>query len=47
MQAPYNFGLYFTWWDRWMGTENPNYHARFAASVRKPLLIEGEAVQTA
>jgi len=47
MQAPYNFGLYFTWWDRWMGTENPDYHARFAAAVRKPLLIEGEAVQTA
>jgi sterol desaturase/sphingolipid hydroxylase (fatty acid hydroxylase superfamily) len=47
MQAPYNFGLYFTWWDRWMGTENPDYHARFAAAVRKPLLIAPEAVQTA
>lgn len=21
----YNFGLYFTWWDRWMGTEHPHY----------------------
>ena len=20
-----NFGFYFTWWDRWMGTEHPNY----------------------
>ncbi len=20
-----NFGLYFTWWDRWMGTEHPEY----------------------
>jgi Delta7-sterol 5-desaturase len=30
-----NFGLYFTWWDRWMGTENPDYHARFAATVRR------------
>jgi sterol desaturase/sphingolipid hydroxylase (fatty acid hydroxylase superfamily) len=25
-----NFGLYFTWWDRWMKTENPDYHAAFA-----------------
>ena len=32
--AFYNFGLYFTWWDRWMGTEHPDYHARFAKSVR-------------
>ena len=26
--APRNFGLYFTWWDRWMGTEHPDYRAR-------------------
>ncbi len=37
-QAGYNYGLYFTWWDRWMGTEHPEYHARYAAAVRKPLL---------
>ena len=24
-QARYNFGLYFTWWDEWMGTESPRY----------------------
>ena len=24
-----NFGLYFTWWDRLMGTEHVEYHARF------------------
>ena len=29
----WNFGLYFTWWDRWMGTEHPHYHSRFAAAV--------------
>ena len=29
----YNFGLYFSWWDRWMGTEHPDYHARFAKAV--------------
>lgn len=25
----YNFGLYFIWWDKWMGTEHPDYKARF------------------
>ncbi len=37
-QAGYNYGLYFTWWDRLMGTEHPDYHARFAAATRRPLL---------
>jgi sterol desaturase/sphingolipid hydroxylase (fatty acid hydroxylase superfamily) len=37
-QAGWNYGLYFTWWDRIMGTEHPDYHARFAQAVRKPLL---------
>lgn len=31
----WNFGLYFTWWDRWMGTEHPDYHQQFAAAVRR------------
>ncbi len=35
-QAGWNYGLYFTFWDRMMRTEHPDYHARFAASVRKP-----------
>lgn len=26
----WNMGLYFTWWDRWMGTEHPDYLNRFA-----------------
>jgi len=26
-----NYGLWFTWWDRWCGTENPDYPRRFAA----------------
>lgn len=38
-QMRWNFGLYFTWWDRWMGTEHPHYHARFAAAVRHPTAI--------
>ena len=34
----YNFGLYFTWWDRWMGSEHPNYLERFrnAAGAARP-----------
>lgn len=27
----YNYGLYFTWWDRLMGTEHPDYRARYRA----------------
>ncbi len=27
--AGYNLGLYFTWWDRLMGTEHPDYHEAF------------------
>lgn len=30
-EAGWNYGLYFTWWDRLMGTEHPEYHARLAA----------------
>jgi len=29
----YNFGLYFTWWDRWMKTEHPDYETRFVSAV--------------
>ncbi len=41
-QAGWNYGLYFTWWDRLMGTEHPLYHEKFAAAVRTPL--DGSAV---
>ena len=34
----HNFGFYFTWWDRMMGTEHPHYKARFNA-VAKPMVI--------
>jgi sterol desaturase/sphingolipid hydroxylase (fatty acid hydroxylase superfamily) len=50
-QAGWNYGLYFTWWDRWMGTEHPDYHARFAAAVRKtktsPVKATGAATAAA
>jgi len=33
--ARYNFGLYFSWWDRLMGTEHPAYHEKFATATRR------------
>jgi len=36
-EGRHNFGLYFTWWDRWMGTEHPQYKARFDA-VARPMI---------
>ena len=32
--AGYNYGLYFTWWDRWMNTEHPEYVSRFEAAAQ-------------
>lgn len=39
-EGRYNFGLYFTFWDRAMGTEHPEYKARFRA-VAKPFISPG------
>ncbi len=33
-QGRYNFGLYFTWWDRMMGTEHPRYHDAFETAAQ-------------
>ena len=30
-----NYGLYFTWWDRWMGTEFKDYKVKFKQAVRE------------
>lgn len=30
-----NYGLYFSWWDRWMGTEHPQYQSRVAAIAER------------
>ena len=30
-----NFGFYFTWWDKWMGTEHANYETRFTVVTAK------------
>jgi sterol desaturase/sphingolipid hydroxylase (fatty acid hydroxylase superfamily) len=31
----FNYGLYFTHWDRWCGTEHPDYRERLSALVRR------------
>jgi len=31
-----NYGLYFLWWDRWMGTIHPNYDKLFEATKSSP-----------
>lgn len=28
-QYRYNYGLYFTWWDKWLKTESPSYEETF------------------
>lgn len=40
-----NYGLYFTWWDRWMGTELPGYKEAFrkAAGGQYPVHVENNA----
>ena len=39
-----NFGLYFTWWDRWMKTEHPFYADRFTTITRytHPIMSSGK-----
>lgn len=37
-EGRYNYGFYFTFWDRWMGTEHPEYKERFRAAA-KPIVI--------
>ena len=40
-----NFGLYFTWWDRIMGTEHPEYRRRFRdITERSPAPHAGKAL---
>lgn len=35
-QAGWNYGLYFTWWDRWMKTEHPEYRTQYARAAWRP-----------
>lgn len=40
----HNFGFYFTWWDRWMGTEHPRYREAFREVTERRRAAEPEAV---
>jgi sterol desaturase/sphingolipid hydroxylase (fatty acid hydroxylase superfamily) len=42
-----NFGLYFTWWDRAMGTTDPTYEATFDAIVTRSLGADQLRMQVA
>lgn len=33
-QFRYNFGLYFTFWDKWTGTESPDFKATFQQKTK-------------
>jgi len=35
----WNYGLYFTWWDRLMGTEHPQYRERLGGVRAAPALL--------
>jgi len=37
LEGRYNYGLYFTWWDRLMGTENPRYRQRYRQVTSRPV----------
>lgn len=37
----YNYGLYFNWWDRIMGTNHPKYHETFERITSTPLIGSG------
>jgi lathosterol oxidase len=41
--GPKNFGLYFTWWDRWMGTEHRDFHRQFDAVTERAFSATGAA----
>jgi Delta7-sterol 5-desaturase len=43
--ARYNMGFYFTWWDRLMGTEHPDYAAEFARAAPR-LRIQRRGLST-
>lgn len=42
----YNFGLYFRWWDRWMGTEHPGYVFRFTAVAQSRCRLKTAVKET-
>ncbi len=42
----HNYGLYFTWWDKWMKTEHPNYKEEFMAVKARKRKTEAPKAKT-
>lgn len=42
----HNFGFYFTWWDRWMGTEHPRYRQEFRKTAKPFIMFGAPAPET-
>ncbi len=42
-----NYGFYFTWWDKWMGTEHADYEARFIAATESKRKLEKKLIPMA
>lgn len=40
-----NYGLYFSWWDRWMKTEDKGYHEKFE-EVKSRRKVSGQKTKT-
>jgi sterol desaturase/sphingolipid hydroxylase (fatty acid hydroxylase superfamily) len=40
----HNFGFYFTFWDRWMGTEHPRYREAFREVTGRRRASEAQPV---
>jgi len=43
-EGRHNFALYFTWWDRWMGTEHPRYREIFREVTERGRKVDAEAI---
>ncbi|MBV7264629.1 sterol desaturase family protein [Erythrobacter ani] len=43
----HNYGFYFTWWDRWMGTEHPRYKEEFRKNAKPVVMFGGQRQPTA
>lgn len=42
----HNYGFYFTWWDKLMGTEHPHYVATFDRVTAQPTVPEDQSLIT-
>ncbi|MGZ3844879.1 MAG: sterol desaturase family protein [Flavisolibacter sp.] len=46
-QFKYNYGLYFTFWDKWKHTESPMYEDLFDEKTISSSIMQGEGVKAA